>query len=482
MSWNKQRSVDRIQDAINAVKTIGVNDLVRDVDLGSLPLTTAYRVDGVHIYIDILNTRGMLDVANGESEKSHKRLLRFLHLYQRVADLELFSKTDAVKVDFQNERLHFVLYKPYGNEKRRIAQAVAVAALFKKVIQEGNGLHAELMNASLSIGIESGVTLAVTNGTKGDREPLFLGYSANHAAHLLGKPGLFAGEAARRIMGWSADESVPLTDANVEECALAAKLDVSIERLKTAWQRELDDHPLAEFAFSRPTPPLSGLDLDSLSPANSKRLEGCYIVADIDGFTKFVDDAVRDHTEAQAIQTLHVMRKELRDVLNDFGGRKVRYVGDALDGIIAEGTSQTTNLSETVTTAALTAAGMRSSFGLILERLPTAQKLGLAIGVELGPISITRLGVKGRRDRCAVGEAVIVAEEQQRAVGASNQTQLGPNALKHGSKPLREVFAHTRTDATFVKMAAQLTDGGEKLERHVPPAAPVVTVPRAHVR
>ena len=55
MSFNRDRSRDRIKKAFEDVRDIEVVNLVRQTDLKNIPLNKAYRVDGVHIYADIEN-------------------------------------------------------------------------------------------------------------------------------------------------------------------------------------------------------------------------------------------------------------------------------------------------------------------------------------------------------------------------------------------------------------------------------------------
>lgn len=86
-TWNKDRAAQRINAKIDALplRDIEIKDYVRDTDLSNLSSTIAYRVDGVHLYADILNLNDMLQVTNLEGETCHKRTLRFLNLHYRAA-------------------------------------------------------------------------------------------------------------------------------------------------------------------------------------------------------------------------------------------------------------------------------------------------------------------------------------------------------------------------------------------------------------
>lgn len=94
---------------------------------------------------------------------------------------------DAIEVDFHNQRLHAVFAKPYGYEKGRIFKAVATAQLIRDVLAKtGEDGDDPLPAAKTRIGIDSGKALAVNNGRRSSREPLFLGNPANQAAKRAG--------------------------------------------------------------------------------------------------------------------------------------------------------------------------------------------------------------------------------------------------------------------------------------------------------
>lgn len=82
-TWNKDRAARRIDARIGGLpaKDIEIKEYVRDTNLAELPNNVAYRVNGVHLYADILNVAEMLDVTSYEGELCHKRTLRFLNLH-----------------------------------------------------------------------------------------------------------------------------------------------------------------------------------------------------------------------------------------------------------------------------------------------------------------------------------------------------------------------------------------------------------------
>jgi hypothetical protein len=50
------------------LREVEIKEYARDTDLTELPMDVAYRVDGVHLYADILNLAAMLNVTDYESD------------------------------------------------------------------------------------------------------------------------------------------------------------------------------------------------------------------------------------------------------------------------------------------------------------------------------------------------------------------------------------------------------------------------------
>jgi class 3 adenylate cyclase len=473
-TWNEERARKRINTRMEEVEEVDIKDYVRDTDLGNLPRSTAYRVEGTHVYVDILNLEEILGTTTDEGVTCHRRTLRFLNLHYRAVR-RILQATDVIEVDFHNQRLHAVVAKPYGDEETRVHRGVAVAQLIMDVLQRTGEDADDIPSAAVRVGIDTGTALAVNNGRRGHREALFLGPPANHAAKRAGggnEPGIFLTNAARGVIGLDPvddEDDAALTEEEVLASEGHANLDVDADEIVDKWEGDLETNPIGRFEFSGHTPPFSSLDLESLSPANSKRQDAVSVYADIDGFTAYVGERVDDEEQAKdVVRTLHVLRGELDAVLDaDFGGTKVRFIGDCVHGVLAEGTAQTTDDEETISTVTLCAGGMRSSFELALallaqEGIDTGE-LGLAIGFEFGPIALTRLGMKGAMVRCGVGRSVLESEEEQlRCVGT--ETAMGPVAYDEASAPVRELFgpSRVRSGLDYPTVVEALADSGDK--------------------
>lgn len=459
-TWNRERAKKRIDDKIAALplKDVEIKDYVRDADLSLLSAKIAYRVDGVHLYADILNLVDMLHVTDFEGEVCHKRTLRFLNLHYRAVH-RIIRRVDSMLVDFHNQRLHSVFAKPYDDEAKRVHRAVATAQLIVNVLAQ-TGEDADHPAARVRVGIDTGKALAVNNGRRGHREPLFLGEPANHAAKRAGggnATGIYLTNKARNAIGMPGaanEDDAALTAAEIEASLRAAKLDVTCEQIVKEWREDLENNPIGVFEFSGHTPPFSDLDIEMLSAKNSRRQDAATVYGDLDGFTAYVGKNIGTETGAKnVVRTLHVLRSELDAVLHeDFQGRKVRFIGDCVHGILGEGTAQTTEAEETISNMSLCAAGMRSSFNLAISRLGAngtdATSLGLAVGFEYGPMNVTRLGMKGELIRCSVSRGVIAAEKEQ-ARCAGNETAIGQQAYDKGTDAVRSMFGNTRKRANL---------------------------------
>ncbi len=466
-SWNESTAKSRIATRLKEVNNVVIKDYVRDTDLTGIGTGVAYRVNGVHLYIDIINIKELLETTASDGERAHKRALRFLNNHYRAVR-NILQSVDAIQVDFHNQRLHAVFAKPYDDEAARIHKAVATAQLVRNVLAKiGENEDDPLPVAKTRVGIDTGKALAVNNGRRRSREPLFLGNPANQAAKLAGYDteveGIFITNTARGVVGWDKvlnDSTTALTNIQISTSQEKAALGLTVDRVVKDWEADLKNNPIGKFDFSRHTPPYRDLDLEELTPRNSRRQEATSIYADIDNFTRYVADRIDDDKDAiDVVKTLHVLRSELDAVLyEDFAGKKVRFIGDCIHGILVEGTAATTDDAETAKNAMLCAAAMRSSFSVALKELKfddiDVGDLGLAIGLEHGFVAVTRLGVKSEMIRCCISRSVLASEaEQQRCNG--QQTSIGPMLDQHAPQQFRDLFGGSRRRSNFDYAAAE---------------------------
>ena len=98
---------------------------------------------------------------------------------------------------------------------------------------------------------------------------------------------------------------------------------------------------------------------------------------------------------------------------------------------------------------------MRSSFDLALEILAQngidTGDLGLQIGLEYGPIVISRLGKQGNKIRCCISRAVIESENAQMRCDG-NQTALGEAAYRHAPDDIKNYLTIIEKLITLITM------------------------------
>lgn len=488
-TWKEDRARDHIEKKIKDVETVTVVDYTREASLENIPTNKAYRMDAAHVYADIVNLDDMLAVTEIEGETCHKRTLRFLNQHYRAAHRAI-TGSGAKRVDFHNQRLHAIIAKPYGedSESDRVHGAVALAQLLIDVLAQTGDDDEHIPNAKLRVGIDSGKALAVNNGRSGYREPLFLGDPANHAAKLSGggaATGIYLTNAARLAIGLgevATPASTRLTAAEIKTSQDEAALDVTADQIVAQWREDQKNNPIGAFDFSRPTPPLKNLDILALTPGNSRRFEGVSTYADLDNFTQYVSDNIDDNAE-DVVRVLHVLRAELdRVVTSDFEGLKIRFIGDCIHSMAFDGTSKTTDEEGSVSTAVLCAGALRSSFDLAIEMLGDegidASSLGLQIGFEYGPMTVTRLGMQGDRVRCAVSRGVRSSEAEQGRCG-DRETAIGLTAYYAGTKAVRDLFGAARklADLDYDTAVGALAENGDETAKAARAAGYVTAAP-----
>jgi class 3 adenylate cyclase len=443
-----------------------------------VPRNRAVTTHGVHVYANLIDYNDKLADAGRETEASHALALQFLSAHYAACD-RLIAAFGIQRVDFHGSRLHAVVLNPAGaeHEGERIALALAFAAAFREMTARTSARFGAGFQTAVRIGVDSGPAVAVNSGRRGEPEPLFIGSPANHAAKLAdgAEAGVFLSPRVQRARNGGL--MVPQPQLRFTDTEEAGQLTESLfpdpasrrgrDRLEAAFSAFVADREAlalaadgqdpGAFRFHYRCPPLRTIDFADHPPSNTIRMRLASIFADIDGFTAYIDQAIAQGHVAQAVANLHVLRGETAAVLrDDFGGRKVRFIGDCLHGVIAEGTIHNIDDAATVRAAVLAASGVRSSFELCRQLLPGIGGLGIAIGIELGPTPICRLGLRGEASvRCSSSRATCASEAEQRRCDG-HETAIGPEAFARSDILIQHLFRVDRRVAKLTHFAAQL--------------------------
>src|ERR1700686_4356714 len=205
MSWNADRAKSRIREHLKTVPAVDRNVALDSAAvakrglLSRMPLSDAFVVEGAHLYGELLDFEDLVAEQGRETEASHRRLLGFLNVHYRVWD-SIVDGDDGDRVDYHGARLHAVITSPVGDPAAQIEQAVALARKLTEAAQKVGLAHG--FPSRIRFGIDHGKCLAMTTGRgTHERDTLFLGRPANHAAKLVAsgsEQGIFLTETAEK--------------------------------------------------------------------------------------------------------------------------------------------------------------------------------------------------------------------------------------------------------------------------------------------
>jgi len=437
MSWNYQTSLDRIQNHLKTLSEIQVEKLVRDADLYALLSETNCRdIFGAHVYIDVSN---FSKLASEIEVEEYRRIIQAIHRYHRevariVETEELF---DGVRIHFQGPKLHALFFRPIDSSQDLANKAVLLQIVLRHFVASVfNPAFPFVTNIAITGGADLGRAIGTKNGVRGDRELLFLGSPANHAAKILGKPGQL-NLTARVFAALHADLQGVCTKVS-EDKYQVGEVDGStvrklVKQFKLGWDSDasaarLDDEkrqfPLKNIEYSEAE---TSIDLDSLSITSNKRVRAASLFADVSGFTAYIDAAQSDQDKKTALRVFHAIRKELAAVVKqDFGGLRIQYQGDRVQALFHLPKDDDGAMA---TKAVETAAGLQSSMEYTLRsQLPESDSLGLAIGIDLDVTLVSKIGPRGKRDRICIGSGV---ENAARTQEKSNQKEVSVTPLTY---------------------------------------------------
>lgn len=487
MAWNGQRARARIIDLVGKAPKVRVERFEAEYmkgyrDRGAVLAQTGQRqapplfelgrdravvADTIQLYVGIVNFDEFRIESEGETERAHKRMLRLQHVLYSACD-RVAEQCDVQRVDFHGSRMHAVVLstEPNGVTIEDVGKALRFVTLFSDL---AGGAIRDLVDDGMEVrfrfGIDAGRCVAIDNGTALEHEPLFLGSAANHAAKLAegSEPGIYVSDRVRMVLNNAAiggvlERVLPIDKDSVIRAinARAASTGTmafgedqrsqTVATLLNDWKgeiarREVPDPTEPTFTFRDQPLPLRQIKFAELSPSRSLRLSLISAFADLSGYTAYIDEAVGQGVVAEAVKALYVLRAEFQNVVEeDFGGRKVRFIGDCIHAVLASGNGATAEPRHSVATAVETAAALQASFGVCQSVMPHTHRLGLAVGIEYGATPITRLGIRGVRSvRVASSVACCQSEKEQKAL-PTNGVRVGPHAFELMPAALRPLF------------------------------------------
>ena len=436
MAWNEEKSRRRVASHDASTFVVGVSDLCRDMDFENLGEQEVKRVSGAHIYADVPNFHLAVEDAGGDKEEQ-KKLLRAASVLRRVQD-QILADHDVKSIQQQSARLHCLNFKPYGHEdeqidrerrceraKRSVVMAITLNSYLFEVF---NDVFQDVRKFQSAVGISSGVSYIGNIGLHGDREGISLGTCANLGAKVLGghdtititddvfddlpdtlkelfsKQGQVAGVGTYQARGVRWSRYPNLKDD------FSVRFDTEALTRLTAGHKA--DLPLVEMDVIEP---LALIDPTLLTERNNHRTQALAIFADIDGFTKHVQEAEKNEDVESLVRQLRMIRREFHKVIGeDYEGLVIQHQGDRVLALVHTPVGES-SYRKRCQAAVDIAIGIQSSMDHVLnDRLGDEEKeLRVAVGVDVGKALVTRLGKRGEKRVIFLGPEVESAEDLQ---------------------------------------------------------------------
>jgi len=416
MSWNYDDSLKRIGDHMNNMGEIEVEKLVREADLNSLLTETKCReIHGAHVYVYITNF-SRIATESIPDETEYKRFIQAVHVYQREVARIVETIFDGLRIHFQGSKLHALFYRPIDKTEELATKAFLLQLVLKDFVSSVfNPAYPLLDNFSIAGGADVGDAIGTRNGRRDDRELLFLGACANYAAKIISSAGRLRiskemydalPEDLRELCAKTDNEEIFQINALSQK-----ELDALLEKYDIKWDREKSEervkedkrnHPLKDIDYSTAN---ELIDLDSLSIWKNKRVLAASIFGDVTGFTAYIDRAETDEEKRKALRVLHAIRKEMATVVSvDYNGLRVQFQGDRVQGLFHMPKNEEADIA---TEAVDAAVGLQSSMEKTIKvKLPEANELHLAVGVDIDITLVSKLGTRAHRDRICLGAPV----------------------------------------------------------------------------
>jgi class 3 adenylate cyclase len=434
MAWDEERAKDRVKKNDYKDHDFDIKDLKRSMDFNNLGPRDVRRAQGVHMYVDMPGFHDAVQDAGNDQQKQRK-LVRAASVLRKVQG-DLLDDDDIGDIQRQTVRLHALAYKPYDTEKTSSSAHRAERAV-KHAITHNTYVHdvfAEVFddaNFDCAAGLACGTSYIANIGKTGNRELISLGSCANLAAKMLGGGDTITVSKAiydelpaclqevfkkdRVVAGMQTYVATGVRWSSHPELAQELEVKWDADKWKEKTEAYRDDLPLSEIQISEAT---VRINVEDLSERNCKRTDAVAIYADLDGFTKYVQEAENNDKVVSLIRMFHMIRAELHAVItSDFEGVVMQHRGDCVLAIshLPPGAGESGPRCDDAVDIAI---GLQSSMKHALnEHLSGYKDIHVAIGMNIGKTFVTRLGKKGQRISICFGPKVSSAETLQRATG-----------------------------------------------------------------
>jgi len=445
------------------------------MDFRNLGKKDVRRAEGVHLYVDVPNFHRAVDDAGNDKQKQRK-LVRASSVLRRIQS-DMMQDDDVGDIQRQTVRAHGLVFKPYNGKDNpkdgdRAKQAVIHAITENTyVLDVFNGAFSDVRDFSSAVGLASGMSYLANIGKTGKRELISLGTCANLAAKVIGgrdsititsemydvlpeclqehfdEDDVVSGVLTYRASGLRWSHNADLAD------------ELGVEWNESKWKAKTEEHrdnlPLDQITISDAT---TLIDVSKLTERNCKRTAAISFYADLDGFTRYVQEAETDDKVISLIRQFHMIRAEFHSVVGaDYDGLALQHRGDCILGILhlPSGSSKHDKRCQDAVDLAI---GLQSSMEHVLnEHLTDREDIHVAVGMDVGKVMISRLGKQGERITICFGPEVTEAEHLQ-TISNAKQIRISSEIYDQlDDEDITEEFtkrgsAYVATDLTFPKL------------------------------
>jgi len=119
------------------------------------------------------------------AEDDYKRLIQCVHIYERAVT-RIVEGFGGVLVHFQGPKLHALFYRPIDDGEQLASRAILLQLVLKDFVKTiFNPSFSDCDDFTIAGGTDLGNAIGTMDGINGDRELLFMGAPANHAAKII---------------------------------------------------------------------------------------------------------------------------------------------------------------------------------------------------------------------------------------------------------------------------------------------------------
>ena len=433
MAWSKSRTQKRIEERKKSKNDYFVTEHKKEMDFSKLGCKEIRKVDGIHHYFDISNFPKLVADAK-ENEDKQKKILQKAHVFRKgLADVIIDSESDLLQD--QNLRTHYLRTKPYSDKNKMAMNSVTEAITLNSFVYDVfNQVFNDNDNFRARSGMALGITYIANIGKIGNRELISLGNAANYGAKLLNNDGSISINSdiyknlKKELQDIFSEEKLEngtiyyLTKqarwSKLVSLKDTFKIKFNEEKYKNLLEQYKKELPISEIKISDAR---TAIDIDSLSERNTKRTHTISLVADIDGFTNYIEEAENDKKVTELFALFSGIREELHNVIeiDGYQGVVVQHRGDATYSFLNIPCDKDKK-NERCNNATSMALALQSSMELINEIYEDYDDLHLSIGEGSGLTLYSRVGKQGQKHQLIVGKGNEESEKNQMETKGKN--------------------------------------------------------------